>query len=248
MTMGFLGINISDQAWATYIVGIIAAYLVINQVRYSSKLNKKDAVFKQLSKKIRDARKIFHDLQQDKQKLVDELARLANYYSSQPINQPISQEDYNKAIEEINNLYDAKNKHLSTLFSAPKNINEIIQEIEKSTLLNKKSKQMARVLFHQFNDQFELMQAVNDELSTFNVIPPPGGTVNVSTETFNNFITLLHRVYDRNQDFKNYLDDLEVEIHNSLVKKVFGKAKKSTLPDKHLTENGIEDLRKNKVL
>lgn len=248
LLFAFLGINISDEAWATYVVGIIAAFIVIRQVRYGSKINKKDAVFTKFENKIKKARKIFDDLDSDKQKLIDELARLANNYNSQPINEPLSQDDYNKAIEEINKLYDAKSKHLSTLYSAPKNIIGIIREIEKSTLLNKKSKRMARVLFHHFNDQFDLMRAVNDELSTFNVIPPPGGSVNITSETFNNFIKLVHLVYDRNIDFRNYLDDLEIAIHNSLVRNIFGKARRTTIPNKHLTEDGIEDTRKDSSL
>ena len=236
------------EAWATYIVGLVASGFVIRQVRYSSKINKKDTVFHDIKSKIEKARKSFDNLESDKQKLIDELARIANYYSSQPVGQPISQEEYNKAVEEINKLYDAKTKHLSSLYETPKSIVEIIKEIEKSTLLNNASKQMARILFHSFDDQFKLMQAVNNELATFNVIPPPGGSVNVTSETFNNFIALVHKVYAKNIDYRNYLDDLEVAIHNSLVKKIFGKAKRSTIPEKHLTKNGFEDLRKDKNL
>lgn len=245
-----LGGWLTPEALATYLVGLIAIGGVIWQLKRTFVLNKKSSVFDELSKDIKKAIELVNSVNTETNSIIQLLASAANSanYDTAGKTQQQNEAEIKRRVDELGVVADSQKKHIKAIFDSYENILQIIQKVEQSTLINKSSKKAARYLFYQADEQFQLVQAANKVLQSFNVVPPLGVTPNISPDTFNAFASLVGLISIGNQKLSNYLSDLEVILHNDLVKKLYKKAKIANIPAQHLTNDGFKDNRTEKPL
>lgn len=241
---------LTPEALATYIVGSFAIWGVIWQLKRTFVLNKKATVFDELSKDIKKAVKLVNSVNTETNSIIQLLASAANSASYDTIGKTAQQNEaeIKRRIDKLGKVADSQKKHIKIIYDSYENILEIIQKIEQSTVINKASKKAARYLFYQAYEQFQLVQAANRVLQSFNVVPPLGNDPNISPDTFNAFSNLVNLISIGNQKMGNYLSDLEVILHNDLVRKLYKKATIANIPAQHLTTDGFRDNRTEKPL
>lgn len=241
---------LTPEALATYIVGLLAIGGVIWQLKRTFVLNKRATIFDELSKDIKKAIKLVNSVNTETNSIIQLLASAANSASYDTVGKTPQQNEaeIKRRIEELGNVADSQKKHIKIIYDSYENILEIIQKVEQSTVINKTSKKAARYLFYQADEQFQLVQAANKVLQSFNVVPPLGNDPNISPDTFNAFSSLVNLISVGNQKMGNYLSDLEVILHNDLVRKLFKKAAIANIPAQHLTTDGFKDNRTEKPL
>jgi len=241
---------ITPEALATYLVGLIAIGGIIWQLKRTFVLNKKSAVFDELSKDIKKAVKLVNSVNTETNSILQLLASAADSASYDTTGKTAQQNEteIKRRIEELGNVADSQKKHIKVIYDSYENILEVIQKVEQSTVINKLSKKAARYLFYQADEQFQFVQAANKVLQSFKVVPPLGDAPNISPDTFKAFSNLVSLISIGNQKMSNYLSDLEVILHNDLVRKLFKKATIANIPAQHLTTDGFKDNRTEKPL
>lgn len=241
---------LTPEALATYVVGLLAIGGVIWQLKRTFVLNKKATVFDELSKDIKKAIKLVNSVNTETNSIVQLLASAANSASYDTVGKTQQQNDaeIKRRIDELGKVANSQKQHITVIYNSYENVLEIIQKVEQSTVINKSSKKAARYLFYQADEQFQLVQAANKVLQSFNVVPPLGNDPNISPDTFNAFSNLVNLISLGNQRMGNYLSDLEVILHNDLVRKLFKKASIANIPAQHLTTDGFKDNRTEKPL
>ncbi len=235
------------EAWATYIIGLLTIAAGLFGARYALLLNKKNAVFQQMSDKLADARNKLSTLNSSKNAYIDELARVANQFTQNPPDFTKT-ESYDSLLKELDKVHDVGIEHIRSLYGPQEALLEIIKDIEKSTLLKGKTKKKARILFYEVDDHFKLVNTANQVLNSFQVIPTTEAGITITPQIFNNFVDLLNLLYERHDEFMGFLNDLEVAIHNDLVSRVYGKAQMSDQAKLHLGDGGLQDSRQHKPL
>lgn len=251
-----LGAWLTDESIATYIVGIIATVSAITAVRRQSRLNKKSAVFEELSKDIQEAVKAVNAIDTETNQIIKTLADEADENSrfdprgleEEELKAAIDAEDKRRLIaaERIGTQFG---KQINSIYEAYGSILGIIEKVERGTVVNDNTKAVARYLYFFATEQHNLVRQANDVLVSFNVVPVIGQSVNITPETFKAFADLYTLINEGNVKIRNFLYDLEVAIHNDLVKKTYKKAAKySNFPNEHITPKGMIDKRINDSL
>lgn len=236
---------------ATYVVGFFVVGAAIWQFRRAFKLNKKSDEFKELSKDTQKAFKLISDITTKAQSIVMQLASAANTNSA-PFDvtgktQAQIQTEIDRRVKLINETADKHQEYIQAIHDGYTEIIQLIKKIEKSTVVGDDSRKAARYLFYAAQEQNNFVNTLGMVLRTFRVNPPLGQLPNVSSDTFNEFNKLIELIVTRNQLIGSYIEDLEVILHNDLVKRLFGKAKPTTV-NMHLTPNGFTDKRVDKSL
>lgn len=234
--------ELSDQAIATYIVGFAAIIIGLWQFRRTFVQKNRIKVFDELSSDISSAKDMLESINQQCQRLVQVLADAAD---GAAVENPssLNEAQTSARIDRVNEVFNEHEKHIKSIFGSYLNVLKLIRKIEKSTVIKKASRDAARYLFYTASEQHNLVNKANAVLQSFNVTPPLGEKPNISPQTFNAFRELNDLINQKNLIMSNYLDDLEVIIHNDLVNNVFGNAKFSTQTFEHLTPNGFTDSR-----
>lgn len=236
---------ISAEAWASYIVGAGVVSAGLWQWNRTFRLNKNATVFDELAKDIQEASNIVDTINTETQHLIDQLAKAANSANFDPAGKTQSEQDaeIERRLKEIDEIADQHKKRLDAIHKGYEQILLLIRKIEKSTIVSESSRQAARYLFYAATAQHQLMGVVSDVLLSFRVTPSLGENPNISSQTFNQFIALIHIVNPKNNVIRTYLEDLEAVLHNDLVKRIYGKARYSSIPVEHLGSEGLTDTR-----
>lgn len=243
--------NIADlfepEVWAIYIVGFATISIGVWQYTSKFKRSKKAVVFDELAKDIEKATGLVNNIDNDFNTIVDHLAKAANLASANfdPLIQ--SENDIKKEIDrrlvEIEETAEKQKQLLGTIYSSFREVLMLIKKVEKSTVVGNKSKMAARYLFYAAEDQYSLINASTAVFQSFSVTPALGEKPNISSDTFNSYIELTRNVMAKNLTIVTYLEDLEVILHNDLVKHIYNKAQQGTIPIKHLSTKGLTDKR-----
>lgn len=236
---------LEPQVWATYIVGFSAIGVGLWQFKRTYKLNKKSSVFDDLSKDIQDARDLVSKISEVTDSLINKLAEAANSadYDSAGKTPDENIKEIDRRLKDLSETGKEHKKYLDTIYGSITKMLLLIQKVEKSTIVNEKSRRAARYLYYVATDQHQLVGSVSSVLQTFKVIPSLGDKPNISSETFNETKKLIGIINQQNQVIGTYLEDLEIVIHNDLVKRIYKKARYSSIPVKHLTPSGLIDSR-----
>ncbi len=236
---------LEPQVWAAYIVGFSAIFFGLYQFKRTFKLNKKAKVFDELSNDIQEATDLVNKISDSTNSILGQLAKAANsanYDPSGKTDQERAQE-IERRIQEIDETSKKHDEYLKAIYESYKKVLLIIKKLEKSTIVNDKSRKSARYLYFSATEQHEFVASVSKVLQSFNVTPSLGSNPNISSDTFNAFGELINVIISRNQIIGNYLNDLEIILHNDLVKGIYGKAKFESIPVKHLSHDGLIDNR-----
>ena len=236
---------LASDVFAVYLVGFVGFAVTINQLKRNFKLRKKADTFEELAKEIREASDLSRTIINRTDSMITSLASTADemaFDAAGKSNQEIDAEVDRRiaALTQLQQLFEA---YKGEVDAHTIKILQIIKNIEKSTIVKNKTQKAARYLYYEVNEQQGLMKAGNAILETLNVVPLIGKDPNVSPETFKAIKELLINISGKNYTIGGYLDDLEIILHNDLVKKVYGEAKNETLPQKHLSPEGIVDTR-----
>jgi hypothetical protein len=236
---------LDPQTWATYIVGAVAIGVGLWQFRRAFKLNKKSQVFDELSKELQEASVSVSNIQSQTTNIIDHLAQAANSADFDLAGKTQAEQtaEIERRIEELDNIAEKQKEYLTSIYNSSLKILKIINKVEKSSVVSDSSRKAARYLFYEATEQHELLVSMSKILQSFNVTPPVGQAPNITSNTFNAFMELVHKINARNIVIGNYINDLETILHNDLVKKIFGKASIEKIPTKHLTPTGLTDTR-----
>jgi hypothetical protein len=166
-------------------------------------------------------------------------------YHKQPTgrSQQENSAEIDRRVTELNEIAEKHKKLITSIFKSYEMVLVLIKKIEKSTLVSDSSRHAARYLFYAATDQHNLTNAANTVLQSFNVTPALGDKPSISSATFNAFMDLINLINLRNQVISTYLEDLEVILHNDLVRSIYGKAKNGAIPVQHMTSGGLTDNR-----
>lgn len=237
--------SFSPETWAVYAVGIIGFWITIRQIKQNFRLKKKADTFEDLSKKIREASESSRQISNSTDSIIGDLGAAADSMIFDTIdksNDDIKTE-IDRRVEILKELQIKYSSHSGSINSNTVNILNIIKDIEKSTVVKEKTRISARYLFYEANEQYQLMNATNSILATIQVVPLIGEKPNVPPETFRAIRDLVVLISEKNNTISGYLDDLEIILHNDLVKGIYGKAKNETIPVRHLSNKGLRDNR-----
>lgn len=237
--------KLSPEVWAIYIVGFIGFGITIYQLRANFRLKKKADTFENLSQKIQKASELSRETSNKAEDITNELANAADSMVFDATGKSTKEFDaeIDRRIGILDKLKDSYNELSDRINSNTRDILKIIKDIEKSTVVKKKTRKAARYLFYETNEQYGLMKSANSILATIQVVPDIGGKPNVQPETFRAIRELVLQISQNNNTISGYLDDLEIILHNDLVKKIYGRAKNETIPVRHLNHKGITDSR-----
>jgi hypothetical protein len=235
----------SPETWAIYVVGVIGFWVTTRQIKQNFRLKKKADTFEDLSKKIRDASESSRQISNSTNSIIGELGSAADSmtFDATDKSERDIKTEIDRRVEILNNLQEKYSSQSSSINSNTVNILNIIKDIEKSTVAKEKTRVAARYLFYEANEQYQLMNATNSILVTIQVVPLIGEKPNVPPETFRAIRDLVVLISEKNNTISGYLDDLEIILHNDLVKGVYGKAKNETIPARHLGYKGLRDNR-----
>lgn len=159
------------------------------------------------------------------------------------MNEADKQSEIDRRLKLLDDLQSKFQDYTSTIFNSSIKALTLIKKIEKSTVVSEKTRQASRYLFYLLTDQSELMQAANGVLTSFHVVPPLDAKPNITAETFLATKKMISLINNKNSLIAGYFDDLEVILHNDLVKGIYGKAKYETIPTNHLSAKGLTDSR-----
>lgn len=237
--------SFTPETWAVYVVGIIGFWITIQQIKQNFRLKKKADTFEDLSKKIREASESSRKISNSTDSIISDLGAAADDMGFDTADK--SDDDIRMEIDRrvgvLKTLQEKYTTHSDSINSNTMNILNIIKDIEKSTVVKEKTRVSARYLFYEANEQYELMKAANSILVTIQVVPLIGEKPNVPPETFRAIRDLVVLISQKNNTISGYLDDLEIILHNDLVKRIYGKAKNETIPVRHLNHQGLRDKR-----
>lgn len=238
------------EAWATIISALIIVAIGRWQWQRSYLLTRKSEVFKELSAEISNALKQVNAISSSTDSLLNELAKAADAVSGDFSNHTNEQKiaELDRRNKDLDKISDSLKKNLDIAYGGQEKILLLIKAIEKSTVAKKRTKRTARQLFYIATEQYQLIGTVNDVLISLRVTPTLGESPNISSDTFRALRELINLITRQNTIIGNYLEDLEVIMHNELVKGIFGKATFSKIPFKHLTQDGIIDTRSDNSL
>lgn len=240
-----------NQVVSAYIIALLGILLIFLQIKHTLRINRKASLFDKLSAQIQEAINLSRMISDSTNLVISSTADAAN---SMKMNIDL---DDKKAVEEenkrraelINMLYDGSIKRIENIRDSHYKILDIITAIEKDTIISGKSKRAARYLFYFVQDQYDLLGACTNVLTSIRAVQPIGLTPNIPPDTFNQLAALISKINEKNTFVFNYLDDLEIILHNDLVKSFYGRAHFSKLRQNHLTVKGLTDWRtKNPLL
>lgn len=231
--MNILGF--SDQAWATIVAAIFLIPIGVNQLRWSLKQNKKTDAFNELSKRISEAKKLITNIQTNSNQLINSLAKKGDAI--------LRGENSDDKM-----LAESQEKNINSIYDSQFKIIEIIEMIDKSTVINEKTKNAAKQLYYLALYQHSLVEKCNQIIQVMAVDMSATPKPLISPELFIKISEIYGIVIQGSIDIQSYLDDLEVIIHNDLVKSVFKKAEHTKLERKILTISGITDIRTKRPL
>lgn len=242
------------EVWAIYVVGLVTITVAVWQFKRNFILNKKASVFEELSKDIQKATTLVNKINIDSNAIIQHLANAANLASNNfdlSLNktETENENEVSRRLAEIMSTVEKHSELIETIYRSYIEVLELIKKVEKTTVIGKKPSKAARYLFFAAEEQYNLVQSTTLVLQSFNVTPTLWEKPNISPETFNAFISLIQLINTQNQVLANYLEDLEVILHNNLVKSIYGKAAFNSIPTKHLTSEGLTDDRvKNSLI
>jgi len=222
--------SFSDQFWATLIAAALIIFAGILQLRWNLKQNKKSDAFNDLSEKISEAKKLISNIQSNSNQLISSLAKKGD----------ATLRGENSNDEE---LVESQKLNITSIYNSQLKILEIIEKVDKSTVINGKTKNSAKQLYYMALYQHSLVEKCNQIVLTIASDMSAKPKPMISPELFVKISELYNIVIQGSIDIQSYLDDLEVILHNDLVRSVFGKAKHTKLERKVLTEKGITDIR-----
>jgi hypothetical protein len=237
---------LTPESLATYLSVFLGIILAAWQLNRTLRMNKKANLFDEITKDISLAVNNINSINIQNEEIIKILAKQANLVSEYDPTNKTDEQNQAEIARRLSEIDDTGNKHrnnVQSIFDSYSKILEIISTIEKSTVIRNKSKMAARQLYYTSTEQYELVHTVNQILLTFYVFPPLGGFPNVTSETFNSFAGLVKKIGTGNDLIKSYLQDLEVILHNDLVKRFYGKARYGELNNKYLTSDGLKDRR-----
>lgn len=242
--------SLKPEVWAVYIVGFLGFFVTIRQLKVNFKLKKRADTFENLSKKIQRASELSRETSNRTDGIITSLANAADSMSFDATSKNDKElaEEIDRRVGILNELQNSYAEHSDTINSNTRDILKIIKDIEKSTVVKKKTRKAARYLFYETNEQYELMKSANSILATIKVVPLIGEKPNVQPETFRAIRELVIQISQKNNTISGYLDDVEIILHNDLVKKIYGRAKNVTIPARHLSHKGITDNRTKQPL
>lgn len=238
-------ISMQPEVWAVYIVGIVGFLSTIRQLKQNFRLKKKADTFEDLSKKIQEAADLSRQASNSTASIISDLGNAADnmFFDTADKSNTDIQNEIQRRQSILTNLQEKYAEHSDSINSNTVDILGIIKSIEKSTVVKEKTRIAARYLFYEAYEQHELMKSANSILATIQVVPLIGENPNVPPETFRAIRDLVSQISQKNNTISGYLDDLEIILHNDLVKRIYGKAKNETIPVRHLSNKGLYDSR-----
>lgn len=239
----------SPEVWAIYIIGFLTISLGLYQLRKNFRESKKISVFEEISASIQVATDLTYRIGTDYKNVIEKLAESAQFASDYS-GDPSDKEANEKLMRDINENADKQKKLAESVYSSHTEILLLIKKVEKSTLINKGTQEATRRIFYEASDEFDLQTKSLDLLLKVNATPPLGQKPNIDSATFNQLVALTTLISTRVRTISDYLEDLEVILHNDLVKNIFGKAQFSKLFRRNLRSGGnITDSRlKDRIL
>lgn len=222
--------SFTDQSWATLIAAVIVIFAGIWQLRWNLRQNKKSDAFNELSKGISEAKICIRDIQTNSNQLIYWLANKADAILRGEEGDDVS-------------LSNAQKENIQAIFDSQRRMIEIIEMIDKSTVISRRIKNAAKQLYYLSMYQHDLVVKCNQIVQAIvkDVLADPKDLV--SPDVFKNVSELYGLVVQGSVDIQSYLDDLEIILHNGLVKFTFGKASTTGIERKVLTIDGIVDTR-----
>lgn len=241
---------VRQETVAVYLVGIVGFIITIRQLRRNFQLKKKAETFESISNDIKDASELATQLNNSTNTIINDLANAADSMSFDVSNKTNKQlaDETSKRSEVFDDLKRRLQRHSDDTASSAYKTLVIIKNIEKSTVIKESTRRAARYLYYEVMDQYDRMKAANSILNTLEMVPLVGGSPNITPESFRAIRELIIQIGSHYTIISGYLNDLEIIVHNDLVRKIYGKAKNDTLPNKHLTKKGIVDSRTQKPL
>lgn len=232
-------------SWATFIIALIGISVTIWQLKKNFRLKKQAETFEELSKNIRNASESSRQIADSVDSIIGDLGTAADDMNFNTLGK--TDADFKAEINRRSEILDALQKkftaHTESIRSNALNILKIIKDIEKSTVVKERTRVAARYLFYETSEQHELMGTANAILATIQVVPAIGKKPNIPPETFKAIRSLVVLIGQKDKTISGYLNDLEIILHNDLVKEIYGKAKNETLPVRHLSDEGLRDNR-----
>lgn len=243
-------LTLKPEVWAIYIVGFIGFGITIRQLRVNFRLKKKADTFENLSEKIQRASELSRETSNKAENITNALANAADSMVFDATGKDPKEfgAEVNRRMGILEELKTNYNEHSEHINSNTRDILKIIKVIEKSTVVKEKTRRTARYLFYETSEQYELMKSANSILATIQVVPLIGEKPNVQPDTFRAIRELVLLISQNNNTISGYLNDLEIILHNDLVKKIYGRAKNETIPVRHLSHKGITDSRTKQPL
>lgn len=245
---------LTPEAWATYVVGILALLGVYFGARYQIKknlrLSRQSKVFDELSADIRKAGEKVSSITNTTADITQKLANAADnaLIDTSSLNESQKAQEIERRSADLENIAESQVANVEAIYGSYDSLLKIIKNIEKNTVIGNVSKKAARQLFYISTEQHQLVKSMSDVLISFNATPPLGGSPNITPQTFNAFINLIGSINSKNSEINNYLEDLEVILHNDLVRDLYNKAEYNQLPNRRLTPDGIMDKRSEQSL
>lgn len=242
---------LTPEALATYVIGIFGIGYGFRQLRINLKLNKKAEVFDDLSKKINQAKDLIDKIASVADSLINLIAKEADAssnFAQLVSNITQAENELDRRVKQLAVFEKKQIEHLDAIYDSQREIIKIVEKIDKTSVISLSAKESAKYVYFVASDQHVLIRKANDVILSLNVITNLGEVPNISPQTFKAIINLYAEITSRNNEIKNYLDDLEVILHNDLVKGIFGKARRGILPAKYLDKSGFKDKRVKKAL
>lgn len=240
---------LNPEVWAIYIIGFLTISLGLYQLRRNFRDGKKISIFEEISNSIQVATDLTYRIGTDYKNVIEKLAASAQFASDYS-GDPSDKEATDKLIRDINENAESQKKLAESVYSSHTEILLLIKKVEKSTLISRETQEATRRIFYEASEEFELQTKSLDLLLKINATPPLGQKPNIDSATFNQLVALTTLISTRVRTISDYLEDLEVILHNDLVKKIFGKAHFSKLFRRNLRPGGsISDSRlKDRIL
>jgi hypothetical protein len=236
--------KLTPEAWATYVC--TAAILIVGvwQFRRTFRLNKQNTVFEELSKDLEEAKQLFIKSNTALNGVIKTLGDAGNSVRDvNGLDAAQTQEEFNRRLNSVNEVAEALKNYINVIYDSYGKILDIIGTIERSTVLNEKSRRATRYLYYAASEQHRLVQLISNIFLSIDMVPVSGTEPNITANTFNALTELVNQINNKNGQVRDYLDDLRVILHNDLVRSLYKKAKYGTTVDTHLTPNGVTDKR-----
>ena len=243
-------LSLSPEVWAIYITGIIGFSTTIWQLKQNFRLRKRADTFEKLSLKIQQASGLSRTISESTDSIISGLGDAADsmIFDTFERSEDEIAAELERRLKTLESLQSRYAEHSDSINTNTFDIMSIIKDIEKSTILKENTRIAARYLFYEVSEQHELMKAANSILATLQVVPIIGEKPNIQPDTFRAIRETIIGISRKNITIGGYLDDLEIILHNDLVKNVYGPARNETIPDRHLSHLGFSDSRTKKPL